>query len=251
MTWFALSGDPLLRLLDILSVHLCIAVSVPQLDDAIWSAFDLPLKLLNPLTLSLILSRSFSHSASRCLFNLHLLLSKIQFKQAFSLDAGVTTGVTSHAAQWVYRMVRVPRDLDCTRVHWRSLLPWSKSVWRQPQFSIWITRETLRDHNETRMGDTKQIDYDEWKDVMPRNGWSLVVQLSCFRRSSLISHQLHLKSLNSSVRSLTSFVLDSSFKLRNPSTKWQSPSQIWRVKQQNHAFLANWINSALSFHYFV
>ena len=29
----------------------------------------------------------------------------------------------------------------------------------------------------------------------------------------------------------------------------QSPAQIWRVKQQNHSFLANWINWTLSSHY--
>ena len=38
-------------------------------------------------------------------------------------------------------------------------------------------------------------------------------------------------------------------KLQKSFRKSQSPAQIWRVKQQNHSFLANWINWTLSSHY--
>ena len=38
-------------------------------------------------------------------------------------------------------------------------------------------------------------------------------------------------------------------KLTNSSTKWQSPSQIWRVEKQNQSFLANWTDCARSSHY--
>ena len=39
-----------------------------------------------------------------------------------------------------------------------------------------------------------------------------------------------------------------SSELKNARIKWQSPSQIWRVKQPNHSFLVNCTNSALSSH---
>ena len=37
--------------------------------------------------------------------------------------------LTHTQPQWVFRKVGVPQDLDCTRVHSRSLLSWSKNVW--------------------------------------------------------------------------------------------------------------------------
>ena len=43
-----------------------------------------------------------------------------------------------------------------------------------------MIRETSRDDSETRMWDAKTSNLDEWKDVMIRNYWSLLVQLSCF-----------------------------------------------------------------------
>ena len=38
-------------------------------------------------------------------------------------------------------------------------------------------------------------------------------------------------------------------KLANSSVKWKSPSQIWRVEQQNQSFLANWTDCAVSYLY--
>ena len=81
----------------------------------------------------------------------------------------------------VYGMVRVPRDLDCTLlVDRRSLLPRSKKV---------STQNLLA----SRWWDNLMKEYD------CRKCWSLVVKLCCSCRLSLISHQLHLKSLNFSL----------------------------------------------------
>ena len=81
---------------------------------------------------------------------------------------------------------------------------------------------------------------------------SLVVQLSCSCRSSLIFHQLPLKSLCFSVPLykgwLWLFLIRCS-KWNDSSTKWRSPSQIWRVEQQNQSFLANGTDWELSSHY--
>ena len=55
--------------------------------------------------------------------------------------------------------------------------------------------------------------------------------------------------LCSSVWRLTLVVFYSSFKLTNSSTKWQSPSQIWSVAQNNHPFLVKGTAWALSSHY--
>ena len=67
----ALRSHHLRRFLVILSVHLCIPVSLPPFHCVLWSAFGL---LRIP---------SFSHSAS-----LYLLHSKTHLQKAFSLDAG-------------------------------------------------------------------------------------------------------------------------------------------------------------------
>ena len=39
------------------------------------------------------------------------------------------------------------------------------------------------------------------------------------------------------------------WKLKNSFTKWQSPSQNWSVARNNHPFLANWTEWAISSHY--
>ena len=82
--------------------------------------------------------------------------------------------------------------------------------------------------------------------------WSLVVQLSCSCRFSLISHQLHLKSLYFSAPRcegwLRLFFIRRS-KLKNSCKNWLSPSQNWSVARNNQSFLANWTDSALSSHY--
>ena len=82
--------------------------------------------------------------------------------------------------------------------------------------------------------------------------WSLVMQLSCSCPFSLISHQLHWKSLYFSVPLyedwLWLFVIRRS-KLKNSSTKCQSPSQNWSVVKKNHPFLADRTDGALRSHY--
>ena len=58
--------------------------------------------------------------------------------------------------------------------------------------------------------ETQKVNPDVWNDVMPQNGWSLVVQLSSFCPIPLICRQLRLNSLFlcSFVRMLTLVVLD-------------------------------------------
>ena len=118
------------------------------------------------------------------------------------------------------------------------------------QISIQMIREMLRDHSRTWVADRKnQIlmkEYDATK------CWSLVVQLCCSYRISSICRQLPFKSLCFSVLLCEGWIwllLIRRSKLKNSSTKWKSTSQIWRVDQQNHSFLANWTNWALSSHY--
>ena len=67
---------------------LYISVSLPPFHCALWSARGLLRKLLDSPTLCLILSRSFSHSASLFLLYLYLLLSKTRLQKPFSLNAG-------------------------------------------------------------------------------------------------------------------------------------------------------------------
>ena len=81
---------------------------------------------------------------------------------------------------------------------------------------------------------------------------SLVVLLSCSSRISLIYRRQPLKSVCFSVSLCESWLwlfLIRCSKLKNSSAKWQSPFQIWGVEQQNHSFLANWTDWALSSHY--
>ena len=94
----------------------------------------------------------------------------------------------------VYGMVRVPRDLDCTLlVDRRSLLPRSKKVSTQNLLaSRWWDNHsemTVEHELETQKNQILMKEYDS------RNCWSLVVQLCCSCRISLISHPLPLISL--------------------------------------------------------
>ena len=133
-------------------------------------------------------------------------------------------------------MVRVPRNLDSTLLPWRSILPWPKNVSIQPKFSIWRLRETLRDDSETRIGDTKKYqilkkEYDATKCS------SLVVQLPCSRRISLICRRQPLKSVYFSVSLCESWLYLFSvhrLKLKNSPTKWQSP---WGIVEWNRRII--------------
>ena len=111
--------------------------------------------------------------------------------------------------------MRVPRDLDCTQLVDRCLLPWSKKVSSQPKFSIWMIGKTLRDDSQTRIGDTKEYI------LMRERVWCHELLISCctivlylpisFDFSSTV-FEISL-SLCSSVRSLALVVLDLSFKI--------------------------------------
>ena len=87
--------------------------------------------------------------------------------------------LTHTLRQWVYGIVRVPRDLDCTLLVDRSLLPRSKQVSTQPKFSIWMRRETLRDDIQIRLKDTKSYP-DERKGVVPWNSDPLLYNCPAF-----------------------------------------------------------------------
>ena len=101
--------------------------SHPWFHCALWSAFGLP-----RIT-------SFSHFAS-----LYLLQSKIQHQKAFSPNTHALS-LRHSLPQWVYGIVRVPRNLDCTLLSLKkSFALDQKDVSRQPKFSICMIRETVR-----------------------------------------------------------------------------------------------------------
>ena len=86
------------------------------------------------------------------------------------------------------------------------------------------------------MWETKTIGPDEWEDVMTRNYWSLVVQLSCSRGICLICLQLPLNlcfSVPLCEGWLWLFLIRCS-KLKNSSTKWQSP---WSTVEWNRRII--------------
>ena len=122
------------------SVHCCLSSTL-----LMRPLVGLPRKFLHSLTLF----RPFSHSAL-----LFLLLSKTQFQKVFSLNAGALSlwnslpqyvygEVRVSRKEWpvaqlteVYNRMRMPRNLDGTLVHSRSLIPRSKNVWTQkPELS--------------------------------------------------------------------------------------------------------------------
>ena len=113
------------------SLHLCLSSSVAQFQ-------SVPLR--PP-------SNFFIHSLSIP------VLSETQLQKAFSPNAGAFSlghSLPQNAygmmrvsrTEWpvpqltgVYSVVRVPRNLDCTLLPWRSLLPCSRKVLRLPKFS--------------------------------------------------------------------------------------------------------------------
>ena len=126
----------------------------------------------------------------------------------------------THYLSGVYRRVRVPRNLHCTRLADRSLLAWSKKFSTHPKISIWMIRETLRDDSETRIRDEKNP--EEWNGML----W-LPVNVSSLNRLSF--------SLFLFTRTLTlwSLLLRRS-RLKNSSTNWESR---WTTVQLNRRII--------------
>ena len=120
----------------------------PWFHCALWWASGLPRKLLNSPILSLTLSLILPHYA--CCWPKHnsrrRSLSMLVPRKKWTVPQ--LTGVNS--------IVRVPRHLDCTLLHSRSLSPRSNKVSTQTQFSIWLLREMVNEDNEMRIGDTKK-----------------------------------------------------------------------------------------------
>ena len=133
----------------------------------------------------------------------------------------------------VYGIVRVPRNLDCTLLLSRSLLPWLKKVTTQPKFWFYMIRKTLRDDSQTRIWE-REKNPDEWK-VRCGYLWMLV---------SWIYLWLVLCS-----RTLTLTVVDSSFKIEELLHKMAISLKNCRVKEQNHFFLTDWTYWTLSSDY--
>ena len=123
---------------------------------------------------------SFSHSTSLCLPYL-------------SPDAGALSLWQSQPI-WVYGMVRVPRDRDCTHLVDCSLLSRSKNSQRSRNFpSEWEEKHSemiIKYELETQK-------YISWcvRGYGDTTCSSLVVHLTYSCPFSLISHQLQLKSL--------------------------------------------------------
>ena len=132
----------------------------------------------------------------------------------FSLNAGALS-LWHTQPYWVYRMVRVPGNLDCTRLGDRSLLSWSKKVSTRPKFSIWMIRETLRDDSQIRIGDTKKyilIRESVWCYEILSPCYATVLFLSIYFDFSSTAFEVSLF-LCSSVQILTRIVFDSLFKI--------------------------------------
>ena len=91
----------------------------------------------------------------------------------------------------------------------------TKNVWTQPQLSIWMKRETLRDINQTRIRDTKKFI------LMRKRVWCHEMLICCYTTVLFVSNFFDLSSnafdisqfLCFSVRRLTLVVLDSLFKI--------------------------------------
>ena len=139
------------------------------------------------------LGSTWFHCALWSTFGLPRILSFTTFPRSVQdtvpedvlTSCGCSSILTLTLPQWVYRMVRVPRNLDCTRLGDRSPLPWSKEVWTQPKFSIWMIRETFRDDSQIRIRD-KKINPDGWKGML----W-LPVNVSWLNLSLFLAFPLH------------------------------------------------------------
>ena len=109
-------------------------------------------------------------------------------------------------------------------------------------FYLDAKRNAQRWQWNTNVRHTK-INADEWKDVMPRHCWYLVVQLSCSLRiffdSSLTAFDICLF-LCSSMRNLTLLVPSSSFKVEEFLHKTAIFLENSRVDQTDHSSLARW-----------
>ena len=138
---WALSSQHLLTVEADLFVHLFLGCTVPRH----------PLVVLRPPSTSFILSPRLTMSAASL-----SVLSKTQLQKAFSPNTHALS-LRHSLPQCVYGIVRVPQNLDCTLLHSRSLLPRSKRISTQPQFSICLMRETVNEDNETQIGDTKSL----------------------------------------------------------------------------------------------
>ena len=146
----------------------------------------------------------------------------------------------------------MPQNFDCTLLHSRSLLPRSKRISTQPQFSIWLMRETVNEDNETQIGDTKNLSVIKKGVVNERliPFCTIVHFLSIFFDFSSTALEISLF-LSSLVRRLNLVAVDSSLNIAEFLHKMAMSLKNCRIKQQNHSFLANCTNSALSSHYFV
>ena len=113
-------------------------------------------------------------------------------------------------------------------------------------------RETVNEDNEMQIGDTKNLSVIK-KDVVNERlipFCAFVHFLSIFFDFSSTAVEISLF-LSSLVRSLNLVAVDSSLNIAEFLHKMAMSLKNCRIKQQNHSFLANRTNSALSSHYFV
>ena len=102
-----------------------------------------------------------------------------------------------------------------------------------------MIRESLRDRSWTRIEEARQV-----------QSWSAKVSGACTRACQSFESIAVFHFSSAGERWLWSLWSRRS-KSKNYSTKWQSPSQIRTVKEQNHSFLANWPDGLLRSQYFV
>ena len=149
--------------------------------------------------------------------------------------AGVTKGVTSHAA---HRGVWYGAGATRSSLHspsWsKSFSLMTKSLTSTEIFYLYAKRNAERWQRNTNVRH-KKINPYEWKDMMPRNCWSLVVQLSYFFVEILWFVVDSLWNLSVSLcEGWLRFFLIRGSKLKNSFTKWQS---LWRVNELNRAII--------------
>ncbi len=144
-------------------------------------------------------------------------------------------------------MVRVPRDLDCTLLLSKTEV-FCLDEKNVNSNEIWYPDDkgnAERWHSNTNWRHKKNYPVEK-KRVVQWNVdpllWNCLVLVEFLR---IIFH--YLWNLSVSLLLCVKVALGC-WKLKNASIKWQSPSQIGGVKQQNHTFLANWTDSALSSH---
>ena len=151
-----------------------------------WSNWGLssPLWFTLETDLSVHLTLGFTALCGRPAASLEFLHSLIPFHNAYRISACCCHKHNSRRhplsmlvprQEWsvsqlrgVYGTVRVPRNLDCTHLVDGSLLSGFENVSTQPMFSIWMRRETCREDNQTRIGDTKNKFWWE-KGAVPQN----------------------------------------------------------------------------------